>query len=62
MKISNKRELQQAAFSHSSEIDSVDFMNLYEKCVAKSYSFLLIDITFALDNPSRFRKNFLERT
>ena len=61
MKISNKRELQQVAFSHSSEIDSEDFMNLYEKCAAKPYYFLVIDTTFALDNPSRFRKNFLER-
>ena len=31
MKISNKGELQQIAFSHSSDIDFKDFMNLYKK-------------------------------
>ena len=37
-------------------------MNLYKKCIAKPYSFLVIDTTLASDNPSRFRKNLLERT
>ena len=54
MKIPIKRELQQIVFNHSSDIDLKDFMNLYEKCTAKPYSSLLID-------PSRFRKNILER-
>ena len=36
-------------------------MNLYKKCTAKSYSFLVIDATHASDNPSLFRKNPLER-
>ena len=31
-------------------------------CTEKPYSFLVIDTTLALDNPSRFRKNLLERT
>ena len=61
MKIPNKRELQQISFNHSSDIDFKDFMNLYKKCSAKPYSFLVIDATLASDNPSRFRKNFLER-
>ena len=30
MKIPNKQELQQTAFSHSSDIDFKDFMNLYK--------------------------------
>ena len=30
MKIRNKRELQQIAFNHSSDIDFQDFMNLYK--------------------------------
>ena len=42
-------------------IDFKDFMNLYKKCTAKPYSFLVIDATLASDNPSRFRKNLLER-
>ena len=29
-------------------------MNLYKKCTAKPYSFLLIDTTLASDNSSRF--------
>ena len=36
-------------------------MNLYKKCIAKPYSFLVIDTTLASDNPLRFRKNLLER-
>ena len=36
-------------------------MNLYKKCTAKPYSFLVIDATLASDNPSRFRMNLLER-
>ena len=58
MKILNKRELQQIAFNDSSDID---FMNLYKKCTAKPYSFLVIDATLASDNPLRLRKNLFER-
>ena len=61
MKIPNKREFQQIANNHTSDIDFKDFMNLYKKCNAKPYSFLVIDTTLASDNPSRFRKSLLER-
>ena len=37
MKFPNKRELQQIAFNHSSDIDFQDFMNLYKKCTTKPY-------------------------
>ena len=60
MKIRNKQELQQVAFNHSSDIDFKDFMNLLKNCTAKSYTFLVIDVTLASDNPSHFRKNILE--
>ena len=60
-KILNKRELQQTARNHSIDIDFKDFMNLYKKCTAKRYSFLVIDAAFAWENPSHFRKNLLER-
>ena len=60
MKIANKRELQQIAFNHSSDIGFQDFMNLYKKCIAKPYSFLVIDTTLPSDNFLRFRKNLLE--
>ena len=61
MKISNKRELQQIAFNDSLDIDFQDFINLCRKCTAKSYFFLVIDTTLTSDNPSRFRKNLVER-
>ena len=61
MKIPNKRELQHIEFNHSSDIGSQDFMNLYKKCTAKPYSFLVIDTTLTSDNHSRFRKNLVER-
>ena len=31
-------------------------MNLYKKCTAKPYSFLVIDATLASHNPSTFQK------
>ena len=61
IKIPNKRELQQTALNHLSDIDFKDFISLYKKCTAKPYSFLVIDATLASDNPLRFRKNLLER-
>ena len=61
MKIPNKRELQQIAHNHSTDIDFKDFMNLYEKCTAKLYSFLVTDATLVLDNGSRFRMNLFEQ-
>ena len=60
MKIPNKRELQQIAFNHSSDLDFQDFMNLYKKSTAEPYSFLVIDTTLPSDNSLRFRKNLLE--
>ena len=60
IKIPNKRELQQVAFNHSSDIDFQDFMNLYRKSTAELYSFLVIDTSLPSDDSSRFRKNLLE--
>ena len=59
MKIPNKRELQQIALNHSSDIDFKDFMKIYKKCAAKSYSFLVNDTTLPSDDPLRFRRNLL---
>ena len=56
-KIPNKRELQQIALNHSSDISTKDFINIYKKCTSKPYSFLVNDATLASDNPLRFRKN-----
>ena len=57
MKIPNKRELQQIAINHSSDINAKDFINIYKTCTDKAYSFLVIDITLPSNNPLRFRKN-----
>ena len=59
MKIPNKRELQQIALNHSSDIDFKEFMNIYKKCTKEPYSFLVNDTTLPSDNPLRFRKNLL---
>ena len=56
MKIPNKRELQQIALNHSSDINSKDFIKIYKKYTAEPYSFLVNDATLASDNPLRFRK------
>ena len=45
MKIPNKRELQQIALNHSSDIDFKDFMQIYKKCTTEPYSFLVNDTT-----------------
>ena len=56
-KIPNKRELQQIAINHSSDINTKDFANIYRKCTAEPYSFLVNDTTLASNDPLRFRKN-----
>ena len=61
MKIPNKQELQKITYHNSSDIDFKGFLNLYMKCTAKPYSFLVIDATLASDNPLSFRKNLSER-
>ena len=55
--IINKRELQQIAVSHLSDIDFKDFIKIYKKCTNIPFSFLVNDTTLASDNPLRFRKN-----
>ena len=59
MKIPNKRELQQIALNHSSDIDFKDFTKIYKKCTAEPYSFLVNDTTLPSDDPLKFRKNLL---
>ena len=56
-KITNKRELQKFAINHSSCINTKDFANIYRKCTAEPYSFLINDTTLASNNLLRFRKN-----
>ena len=56
-KIPNKRELQQIAINHSSDINTKDFTNIYRKCTSQPYLCLIIDTILASNNPLRFRKN-----
>ena len=59
MKILNKRELQQIALNHSSDIDFKDFMKIFKKYTAEPYFLLVNDTTLPSDDPLRFRKNLL---
>ena len=60
MKIPNKRELQQIALNHSSDIDFKDFIEIYETYTAEPYSFLVNDTTLLSDDTLSFRKNLLK--
>ena len=57
MKIPNKRELQQIAIDHSSNINTKVFIKIYNKCTDEPFSFLVNNTTLSLDDPLRFRKN-----
>ena len=57
MKIPKKRELQQVASNHSSEIEFKEFLKLYKNYTKEPYSFLVNDTTLSLDNHLIFRKN-----
>ena len=56
-KVPNKRELQEIAINHSSDVTTKDFINIYRKCIVEPYSFFVNDTTLASNNPLRFRKN-----
>ena len=57
MKIHSKRELQNIAINHTSEIDYQDFKKIYRECTKKPYNFLTIDTTLPVSDPLKFRKN-----
>ena len=56
-KIPNKRELQEIATNHSSDISTEDFINICRECTTEPYSFLVNDTTLVSNNPLTFRKN-----
>ena len=60
MKIFNRRELQQILSSHSSDSNFKTFINIYKKCAAEPYSFLVHDTTLPSDNPLRFKKKSIK--
>ena len=53
MKIPDKRELQQTALNHTSDIEFRDF-------TAEPFPFLVNDTTLSSHNPLRFKKNLLD--
>ena len=56
MKNQNKRKLQQIAINHLSDINSKDFIRIYEKCTTKPYSFRVNGTTLASDNPLTYNE------
>ena len=56
MKIPNKRELQEIALNHLSDINFKDFIKIYKECTAEPYSFLVNDTILASDNPFKIQK------
>ena len=59
MKFTNKKELQQIASNHSSDIHFKDFMKLYKDYTKEPYLFLVNSTTLSSDNQLEFRKNLL---
>ena len=59
MNIPNKKELQQKASNHLSDIDFEDFMKLYKDYAKEPHLFLVNDTNLSSDNPLRLRKNLL---
>ena len=55
----NKRELQQIASNHLSDIDFKAFMKIYKDYAKDPCSFLVNDTTLSSNNPLIFKKNFL---
>ena len=60
MKILNKRDLQENALNHSSDINFKDFIKIYKSFTAEPYSFLVFDAALPSDNPLRLGKNNLK--
>ena len=58
--IPNRREIQEIARNHSSDIKTEDFTNIYIKHTAEPYSSLVNDTTLASENPLSLRKLFLK--
>ena len=56
MKINNKRELQNIAINHSTDIDYDNFIKIYREYTKEPYNVLKIDTTLPASDPLRFRK------
>ena len=56
IKLNNKRESQNIAINHTSDIDYKDFVKIYRDCTNEPYNFLTIDTTQPTDKG--FKNNF----
>ena len=61
-KILKKRELQQIALNHWSDIEFEGYMNLYKDYTKESFSFLMNNTTSPSNNLLRFRRNLLRKS
>ena len=60
MTVLNKREIQQMALNHSSDIEFKDFIKIYENVLLDHILFWLM-IQLPSDNSLRSRKNLLNK-
>ena len=60
MKLNKKRELQNIAINHSTNIDYKDFMKIYKEFTKEPCNFLTIDAILPASDPLRFRKNLFD--
>ena len=58
MKIPNRRNVQQIAINHSSDIDFKDFMKIYKKNILQAH--IVLSFALSSDNPLGFSKNLLK--
>ena len=61
MKITNKHELQQISFDHSSDKDFDDFVKIFRKAAIELYSFLVNDKTLTSYHPLHFQNKLIDR-
>ena len=48
-------------FDHLSDIDSRDFINIYQECTAKSYLFLVTDTSLVSNNLLHLRRKTIRK-
>ena len=60
IKINNRKELQNIAINHSTDIGYKDFMKIYRECTKEPYYFLKVDTTLPSSNPLKFRKKLFD--
>ena len=60
LKINNKKELQNIAIIHSTDINYKDFIKIYRDCTKEPFNFLTIDTTLPASDPLRVKKKLFE--